>query len=90
MKVIAVNHTTYNTLTYHFLSHKAGTEGMIVTSTYHQFWQPGNLEQEYVLQKGKGVGKRGRDKGGGGEGGGGRREVEVKVREVKVREAKVK
>lgn len=45
---------------------------MIVTSTYHQFWQPGNLEQEYVLQKGKGVGERGRDKGGGGEGGGGK------------------
>ena len=65
---------------------------MIVTTTYHQFWQPGNLEQEHVLQKGKGVRKRGGGEGGGGEGGGGRREMEVReveVREVEGREVEV-
>ena len=55
---------------------------MIVTSTYHQFWQPGNLEQEYVLQKSKGVGREVEV-----------REVEVgevEVREVEVREVEVR
>lgn len=54
--------------TYHFLPSEASSDGPVITHTQQQFWKPGDLEQEHVLQRGEGGREKGRGRRGGGDG----------------------
>lgn len=54
--------------TYHFLPNEASSDGPVITHTQQQFWKPGDLEQEHVLERGEGGGRKAEGDGGGGDG----------------------